>query len=159
MRRADPKPAHCSVCLQAPSVRDPQLEFVDFEASWDGPVITRNGEEVSPEQFAPVPIDDLIVCEECLRSAAKLIGMEQAEELRARVAELEGTVTERDVEIKAKDSMISHLEKTVGEAIDHPVKRPQGKPTFKGPESHDAELAQMRKARAARGKKKKEPVA
>jgi hypothetical protein len=149
-RHAISIPPFCSSCFNRPD----ESQWVDFEAAYDGPVI--------PGTPANVPLDDLILCENCVKEAARLVGMVHDDEAKARITELEGAVAERDEEIKAKDTMISHLDKTVAEAIDHPVKRGHGKPTFKGPESHAEELAEMRRnrlAREKRGKAKKKVTA
>lgn len=44
---------------------------VDFGAAWDGPMIP--SEHIAGHQ--PISVDDLIVCEECVRAAAELVGM------------------------------------------------------------------------------------
>lgn len=136
-------PPYCASCFQHPD----DVSWVDFEASYDGPVI--------PGSPANIPVDDLIICENCLRHGATLIGMVHNEEAEAKVKELEARVAELEEEIPGKDRLISHLERTVAEAIDHPIKRGHGKPAFKGPESHAPELAQMRKNRVAREKASK----
>lgn len=89
MKLTEFAPPHCSSCYG----QDPQVSHVDFEAAYDGPVFTGgvaigNGEIVN---HLPSQIDELIVCEKCLRLAAAMIGMadpgEQGERLVAAEAE------------------------------------------------------------------------
>lgn len=79
MRLAETLPVRCSACF---GQKVGQLH-VDFEAAWDGPILNDDGMRVS--------IDDLFICEECLRDAAALLP-ENAEVL-TYVAELEQAVT------------------------------------------------------------------
>src|ERR1044072_6713270 len=69
MKFASPTPAYCSACFQA----KPHLPHVDLEAYWDGPII----QGTSHKQ----PIDDLILCEDCLKSAAEFIGYAEHKKL------------------------------------------------------------------------------
>lgn len=61
---ANPNPTYCSSCF----AQQPTKKHVDFEVAWDGPVI-------SHESGLRLQIDDLFICEDCLRSAAGLLGM------------------------------------------------------------------------------------
>jgi len=61
-------PPHCSSCFQG----KPQSRHVDFGAAWDGPVI--QGEGVVQHQ-----IDDLIICEACLRDAGRQVNLGDVE--------------------------------------------------------------------------------
>lgn len=67
IRLAPTPPSHCSSCFGA----YPQRRHVDFGASFDGPVLP-SGLEASGVNG--VSIDDLIVCEDCLATAAREIG-------------------------------------------------------------------------------------
>ncbi len=53
-------PAYCSSCFQ----QQPDKLHVDLDAAWDGPVL---------EGSIKVAIDDLILCEGCLREAYRLL--------------------------------------------------------------------------------------
>lgn len=68
MKIASPNPPYCSCCFN----QKPEQTHIDFEAYWDGPII----EGKSFKQ----PIDDLIVCEDCLAIAAQLVGYVKDEE-------------------------------------------------------------------------------
>lgn len=54
--------AHCASCYGQYEKR----KLVDFDAAYDGPVLDDDAHRVT--------IDDLVVCEECLGSAARLLG-------------------------------------------------------------------------------------
>jgi hypothetical protein len=74
MRVALQNPAYCSACFGA----RPGEKHIDFEAAYDGPVI-------NSDAGIKVAIDDLVICEKCLIAAASLIGLTNADELRAEI--------------------------------------------------------------------------
>jgi len=94
---------------------------VDFEAAYDGPVI--------PGTPEPVPVDDLILCEDCLSEAFALL---DPQNLRATINELTEIVTGLQAEIKAKDKAIRGFNFTTSELIEHPVAKVPGKPRLEG---------------------------
>lgn len=56
----------CSSCFN--QQLEPDVKFVDFGSAWDGGTMRdASGMLIS--------IDDLVICESCLRNAARLIGM------------------------------------------------------------------------------------
>ena len=144
----------CSVCLQPPMAFNPRPEFVDFESAYDGPVIDDpNADGVH------VYVDKIVVCEHCVKTAARLLGLDNVERHVAEKEALVERTVELEHEIADKNKAISHLTYTVGTLIDHPVKRPAGKPQLVGPESHEAELKELRSNRSkaskvSKGKKK-----
>lgn len=79
---ASPAPPRCSGCFSA----KPQQTHVDFGASYDGPMVPAV-ENVSG--LVGHSIDELILCEDCLVTAAKLIGLVRAETLIAERDQLE----------------------------------------------------------------------
>lgn len=91
---ADPPPPHCSACYQAV----PEKRHVDFGASTDGPVLELAGGQVL-HTASPLPrladakgvvghvVDEILICETCVEEAAKLIGLQDAEKLGARLEE------------------------------------------------------------------------
>ena len=147
-------PMVCSVCLQPPMAFNPRPEFVDFESAYDGPVIDDpNADGVH------VYVDKIVVCEHCVKTAARLLGLDNVERHVAEKEALVERTVELEHEIADKNKAISHLTYTVGTLIDHPVKRPAGKPQLVGPESHEAELKELRSNRSkaskvSKGKKK-----
>ena len=108
-----PPPSMCSSCY----AQQPDKRHVDFSSSWDGPVLT-TGSEQNPTR---VSIDELILCEDCLATAAKVIGLEnpqqamaerdeavaRAEELSERLA---GALKALDAKEKADTARASLLD-------------------------------------------------
>lgn len=64
MKLTNIPPAYCSSCFN----QDPEALHVDMEAYWDGPVPEAKG-----DGYDAVAIDDLVVCEACVREAASLL--------------------------------------------------------------------------------------
>jgi hypothetical protein len=60
-------------------------QHVDFNAAWDGPVMDTS----QVAGMVRVSIDELVICDECLRAAAKLLGLVDPGELAAENATLE----------------------------------------------------------------------
>ena len=91
MKLANPNPPYCSSCFG----QKPEMAHVDFESYWDGPII-------QGKSFKQ-PIDDLIICRDCLVAAGLMVGLvdnknflnervalkEELKELRAYKAEAE----------------------------------------------------------------------
>lgn len=77
MKLAHTVPVACACCYQQHIDR----RHVDFEVFYDGPVMPGTD---------PRPIDDLVICENCVTTAAKLIGLTREDEMKARIVELEG---------------------------------------------------------------------
>ncbi len=109
--------SYCASCYGQYTDRD----YIDFESYWDGPVIdVHNGMKQ--------PIDDLIICESCLRDAAKTIGLDYAKDLKNENRELGVALEKRDKTIEEKDKLISDLSHSLDEMIKNPPKRPGGRP-------------------------------
>jgi hypothetical protein len=107
----------CSACFGQYTDRD----YIDFEAFFDGPMI-EVGEGLKQ------PIDDLIICETCLKSAAKTIGLDYAKDLKDENRELGVAIEKREHTIREKDKMIADLTHTMDDMVKNPVKRPGGRP-------------------------------
>jgi hypothetical protein len=99
MRIADTPPAFCAGCYG----QYPDRRHVDFEAAWDGPVFEGEGVHTGDggaRSKLPVGIDDLVICEDCLKSAAKLLGwagpkaQQKIDDLELRLARSEGYARE-----------------------------------------------------------------
>lgn len=75
MKLAETPPTHCSVCFGQYVER----RHVDFEVAWDGPVL--KDEVAGGAGTTDVSIDDIIVCEECLKLAAAVIGLKDPDEM------------------------------------------------------------------------------
>lgn len=88
---AEPAPPRCSGCFAA----QPQKTHIDFGASWDGPTLPPEkvrviGQDGGSELVAAVgvvghTIDDLVLCEDCVRHAAKLVGLTDAKRVKAEL--------------------------------------------------------------------------
>lgn len=135
-------PTICSSCRQSPARESgrPKLAYIDFQAQYDGPVVPNPH---NPSE-TPVYVENIVMCENCVRAAGRMLGMEDAEAMDEYRAQAEAHMDQQDAEIKAKDRAISNLSHTVGTILDHPVKRPAGRPQLTGPESHGEQLADMR---------------
>lgn len=118
MRLADVTPTHCSACFtQRTSDR-----HVDFEAAWDGPTVP--GAQL-------VSIDDLVLCESCLREAAALVGCVDNSAAAARVQEAEDRARELAERLAGATDYIARLEQAQEsrgrlEAALRPVQRQEG---------------------------------
>lgn len=123
-------------------VSDPRPEYVNFESAYDGPVID------DPNSTIKTYIDKIVVCEDCVRQAAGLLGMDHIERYKGEIEAQKSTIEELGTEITRKDKAIADLTYTVGTIMDHPVKRTSGRPTLRGPESHEDEMKEYRKRRA-----------
>jgi len=83
---SDPKPARCAACFAS---ADPELRFVDFDCMIDRGTFTDPG----GANAVLDSIDELHLCEPCVRAAAEIIGYKpelhrkQLREIRALDAE------------------------------------------------------------------------
>lgn len=117
MKIADSTPAFCSACYG----QDPEAIYVDFESSWDGPIVDEgNGMKIS--------IDDLVICETCLLAAANMNGLDSTKDLKNENLELGVLIEKMQVEIKEKDAMINDLSHTIAALIKTPVSKKNGRP-------------------------------
>ena len=137
-------PTICSVCRQPPStyLEGQVPEYVNMESAYDGPVVRIS------DNIPPVYVENIVICEGCVKAAARLLGMEDTGPLSEHVSGLEAYADQLEAEVKSKDAVISDLTHTVGVLMDKPVKRPNRRPQLKGPESHEKELKEMRSDRA-----------
>src|SRR5581483_10702518 len=69
-------PAYCSACMN----QNPDILHIDMDAACD------RGYGTGP---VPVAMDDLVLCEQCLREAARLVGMTDDGDLHRRLVTLE----------------------------------------------------------------------
>lgn len=108
---------YCSSCFGQYLDR----KHVDLEAYYDGPVMLGKDDN-------PVSIDDLILCEDCLKEAGALIGLHPAEDLKKENQELGETVEAKNEEIIALHELISDMERTLSKFTDEKILRPARKP-------------------------------
>jgi len=115
-RLADKRPPYCAGCYGHPEGR-----YVDFEAAYDGAVV--------PGAPANQPVDDLILCEGCLKEAFRIL---DPEDQRETIEALESHVATLEEDVAAKDKIIAGAERTMGLLVEHPIKRPAGKTPLVG---------------------------
>lgn len=113
---------YCSACRGQYLDR----QHVDFEAYYDGPVITED--EVIEGVKTYTAIDDLVLCEKCLRGAGELIGLFPAEELKKENEELGEAVELAHQQVIERDELISDLQHTIKKLSDDTFQRPQRRP-------------------------------
>jgi hypothetical protein len=90
IREAD-KPIYCSACFNSQDVR-----HVDFDAACD--------RGYANQEAVQIVMDDLILCENCVREGARLLGMTDDAELHQRVTDLESKLdTERKLRRQAQN--------------------------------------------------------
>ena len=108
---AEPAPPHCSGCFQ----QKPQQRHVDFGAAYDGPTVPALEGAVG---VVGHNIEDLILCEDCLATAAALIGLADAGALIAERDQLEAANRElraqkaglEDYNAKLQDALAAKAE-------------------------------------------------
>jgi hypothetical protein len=101
---ADPPPVVCSSC----GSQHVNLAHVDFGAAWDGPVVDL------PETTIPHVVDDLIVCEQCLAEAFRVLAWHHQpvhEDVARLQVELDDTRTLLEAE-RSKNNGIELLRST-----------------------------------------------
>lgn len=97
-------PAFCAACYQA----KPDSRHVDFEAAYDGPTFASTPGEVAGGKV--ITVDDLVICEDCLRIAAILLGLGDAEQLRKEIEQLTGQFEQASDRLAAQAAHIESLE-------------------------------------------------
>lgn len=90
-------PQYCAACRN----QDSAVRHVDFDAAvdrgyGDGPV--------------PVSMDDLIICERCLREAALLVDMVDGEELKAELDRMEKRLAAEKYRADSNEKYAGQLE-------------------------------------------------
>lgn len=120
MRIALVPPVQCSVCFQ----QNPQNEHVDMESSYDGPILDVSGARLS--------IDNIVVCEVCIRAAARLLPENRA--LDERVLLLENELRNTLDYVAKVQTGMSHLQDALDQKLNEvlpaaPLKR---KPVGRG---------------------------
>jgi hypothetical protein len=126
MKLADVAPRYCVSCHN----QDPTKRHVDFGAYYDGPVL----EGVNGNKIA---IDDLVMCETCVKAAGQFVGMTVELDILVENKELGEAVEKKNETIKKQNKMIQDLEHTVHELYNNPdkaIKKVQGRPSLRIPQ-------------------------
>jgi hypothetical protein len=116
---AEPAPPHCSGCFQ----QKPQTRHVDFGAAYDGPVVPAL--EGTTGVVGHV-IEDLILCEDCLTTAAGLIGLARAEKLQAAIDQAEAANRELAMKVAGLEDYTAKLAAAVA-VKPEPARKPRQK--------------------------------
>lgn len=103
IRLAERPPVACSSCNGQYTDR----RHVDFGAAYDGPVLPSGAET---RGVVGIAVDDLIVCDECLTAAARLIGMEDATQSREAMDALTARAEEMSERLAGAIAYINRLE-------------------------------------------------
>lgn len=69
IRLSDPKPSHCIACFAG---AEDSIRFVDFDAAFDGGSVIESRDGVIIERTS---MDDLHLCEACVRGAADALAL------------------------------------------------------------------------------------
>jgi hypothetical protein len=94
MRIAHTPPVACASCF----AQYPDKVHVDFESTWDGPVINNDGTNYS--------VDDLVICEDCMRAAMALMPSDDESATQKELAELrEGYERLLDYQLKLQTGL------------------------------------------------------
>ena len=110
-------PVYCSAC----GCQDKSKRHVDFDAACD--------RGYGADQDVPISMDDLIICETCLRSAAGLVGMIDDTEPLEKIATLEQRLSGEQKRADKAAAYAERMEQALA-ARPSPVKvsRPRGRP-------------------------------
>lgn len=136
VRLAEPAPPYCSGCFGA----KPNMRHVDMGAAWDGPMLEPLKGAVGVIGHS---IDDLVLCEDCIKAAAELVDLGNVEELREDLrregqinAELHNRIHALEAdELRLRETIASLREIDSRAAAPAPPIRPAGprKPAGKRP--------------------------
>jgi hypothetical protein len=101
---AEPNPPYCSSCF----TQKPRSTHVDFGAFYDGPVIK------SEEGLILHQIDDLVICEQCLVIAGRLIGLGFVEKVADELRKAESENDDLMEQIRGLKAYIEKREEAFG---------------------------------------------
>lgn len=111
-------PIYCSACRSQHS----EKRYVDFDAECDrGYGDAANGK--------PIQMDDLILCDDCIRTAGRFVGMADAEAQVERIASLEERLAAETARCDQMTAYANRMEDALA-ARPEPisVNRPRGRP-------------------------------
>lgn len=127
MKLTDIPPYVCSSC----GGQYPERRHVDFQAAWDGPTF-REGVAVAEGDVRTnltVAIDDLIICENCLRDAGMLVGLDDAHVLHGRFDVAQEKIRDLSERLAGQADYIAKLEAAAAARgrLEETLGRPHGK--------------------------------
>jgi hypothetical protein len=103
------KPIFCSSCFNQKDIR-----HIDFDAACD--------RGYGKAEAVEVAMDDLILCEDCVREGAEILGMVDDIAQREQLAALERKVAAKDKELEKAERYAETMEDLLGQKnvrIDH----------------------------------------
>lgn len=108
MKLTETPPVRCSACFGQYTDR----QHVDFEAAWEGPTFKDGivGPDGEITNSILVSIDDLIICDDCLRAAAALLGLKDPDELAEYTEQLEKQRDELLEKVRGHEQHAKNLE-------------------------------------------------
>jgi hypothetical protein len=113
-------PIFCSACHN----QDSSARHVDFDAACD-----RGYGSLEDNPDIKISMDDLVLCETCLRHGASLVGLVDADEQGARVESLERRLAEETRRCEQAVNYANRMEEALA-ARPEPIQvsRPRGRP-------------------------------
>ena len=102
-------PMYCSACFG----QYPERRHIDFDAACDrgyAAVMTKGRSLGEQSNAVPVAMDDLILCEDCLKDGAYKLGMIDGEEAQRRQANLEARLEVTEGLVKREEAYVERLE-------------------------------------------------
>jgi hypothetical protein len=108
---------YCASCFS----QKPQMRHVDLEAYFDGPAIKQdNGDYLA--------VDDLVLCEDCIKGAASLVDMFPLADLKKENAEMGETIETKHTEIEELHATITDLTHTLQKISSDKILKPTRRP-------------------------------
>lgn len=123
-------PMYCSACAG----QYPDRRHVDFDAAVDrgyvkhyGSVMVKGQSVGELTNATAIPMEDLILCEECLKIGAQRLGMIDAEDWQTEKATLEARVESAEKLAERESNYASRMEDTLrhrpgGDPVDHRIR-------------------------------------
>lgn len=108
MKLADVPPVACSAC----NGQYPDRRHIDFQAAWDGPTFPQgvNLGDGNVRTNLTVAVDDLVLCENCLTQAGRLVGLQDTTALQGALDAAEETTRELRERLAGQADYIDRLE-------------------------------------------------
>lgn len=103
------RPIHCAACFNSQEIR-----HIDFDAACD--------RGYSDGVAIAVSMDELVLCENCVRNGAELLGMTDSEALKAENADLKRKLDVKTKLYKQQQEYSDRIEEAVTQIRPEPVR-------------------------------------
>ncbi len=119
------RPTHLPIYCSACSGQYPEKRHVDFDAECDrgyAETIIQGKSQGEPIPSSPIQMDDLILCEDCLKAGAELIGMIDGKALEAENTALKAKLDSEEkkrAQAQRYSDLMEELTAHKGIEIDH----------------------------------------